>query len=360
MIKWIFSWAHADCFPSAAAQCGHAHLIIFIHTHTHTHFCVDSRRGCCCWGCSRTRWPEMTWCPPGLPPLPSGWARRRSAPCAGLLRLWTGSFRPWRTAPDPRRLITGASLSLCSFVSSNKKSPSGIPVMVRWKRLPFGWGRLRVTWRGGRRASTLPVCFQGSNRSVSGVRDQPRLQNKTGSENANNCSAKGSECPEHASMSWGKNKKKRNINHELKSHHKFLFSQHTPKANTVQLKTTLDANNIYKKWEQNISSAIRRKSFGVLLEETKKKIGKQNQNTVWRWKRMDVEGKAVWTDNKLRCDHASKSIFGGGRNEKKKSKSHKTIKESERDGEKRRRASTSHCSSTASKSVMYPVCVLVM
>lgn len=39
MIKWIFSWAHADCFPSAAAQCGYAHLIIFIHTHTHTLLC---------------------------------------------------------------------------------------------------------------------------------------------------------------------------------------------------------------------------------------------------------------------------------------------------------------------------------
>lgn len=122
---------------------------IFHHFHPHTHFSLYSRRGCCCWGCSLTRWPEMTWCLPGLPPLPSGWARRRSAPCAGLLRLWTGSFRPWRTALDPRRrLITGAFLSVCSFVSSNKKSPSGIPVMVWGKRLPFRSGRLWVTWRG--------------------------------------------------------------------------------------------------------------------------------------------------------------------------------------------------------------------
>lgn len=110
----------------------------------------------------------------------------------------------------------------------------------------FLFGKTVSHLEGGRRANTLPVCFQWSNRSVAGVRDQPQLQNKTGSQKAKNCSAKGSECPAHASMSWGE-KKKRKINHELKSHHKFLFSQHTPKANMVQLKTTLDTkNNIYK------------------------------------------------------------------------------------------------------------------
>lgn len=41
--------------------------------------------------------------------------------------------------------------------------------------------------------------------------------------------------------------KKRKINHELKSHHKFLFSQHTPKANMVQLKTTLDTKKTFIK-----------------------------------------------------------------------------------------------------------------
>ncbi len=64
-----------------------------------------SRRDCYCWDWFLTRWPEMTWSPLSLPPPRSGWSPRRSAPSAGLPRLWTGSFHRWRRAPDPRRLL---------------------------------------------------------------------------------------------------------------------------------------------------------------------------------------------------------------------------------------------------------------
>lgn len=68
-------------------------------------FEVYSRRDCYCWDWFLSRWPEMTWSPLSLPPPRSGWSPRRSAPSAGLPRLWTGSFHRWRRAPGPRRLL---------------------------------------------------------------------------------------------------------------------------------------------------------------------------------------------------------------------------------------------------------------
>lgn len=124
-------------------------------------------------------------------------------------------------------------------------------------------------------------------------------------------------------------KKKRKINHELKSHHKLLFSQHTPKANMVQLKTTVDAkNNIYKSGDKIFPRRSGEKvaaSFGGDKKENRQTKPKH---------RLEVKTDvcATWMERQLGRDHASKSIFGAGRNEQKKSKSHKTIKASDRDG----------------------------
>lgn len=124
----------------------------------------------------------------------------------------------------------------------------------------------------------------------------------------------------------------------------------------VQLKTTVDAkNNIYKSGDKIFPRRSGEKvaaSFGGDKKENRQTKPKH---------RLEVKTDvcATWKERQLGRDHASKSIFGAGRNEQKKSKSHKTIKASDRDG-KTRRSSTSHRSSTASKSVMYPVCVLVM
>lgn len=97
-----------------------------------------------------------------------------------------------------------------------------------------------------------------------------------------------------------KNKKKRKINHELKSHHKFLFSQHAPKANIVRLKTTFDAkNNIYKSGDRIFPRRIGGgKKLWRPFGGDKKILGKQNQNTVG----VNTNGCATWKQKTVGTD----------------------------------------------------------